>query len=194
MASHKLPLKTLSVGVQDFKYHLDAAFFNDVEATEVREASVDASLKVDRKDDGYYLLSFGFSGEITIPCDRCLDDMQLSVDTTYDLTVKEGDEYDDSDDKVLVIPGHWRELDLTPLMRDTVLLTIPIMHAHPEGECNEEMLERLEQMRAVNITDDEQLHGEEGECSDNDDESNNNSSTDDIDPRWAALKKLKDNN
>lgn len=191
MASHKLPLKTLSVGVQEFNYHLDAAFFNDVEATDVREASVDAVVKVDRKDDEIYQLSFEFSGEITIPCDRCLDDMQLPVATTYNLTVKEGEEYDDSDDEVLVIPGHWRELDLTPLMRDTVLLTIPIMHAHPEGECNPQMLDRLEQIRAVNITDDEQLYDPEAGV---DNEETTNNSSDDIDPRWAALKKLKDNN
>ncbi|MCQ2289826.1 MAG: DUF177 domain-containing protein [Muribaculaceae bacterium] len=191
MASHKLPLKTLSIGVQEFNYHLDAAFFNDVEATDVREASVDAVVKVDRKDDEIYQLSFEFSGEITIPCDRCLDDMQLPVATTYNLTVKEGEEYDDSDDEVLVIPGHWRELDLTPLMRDTVLLTIPIMHAHPEGECNPQMLDRLEQIRAVNITDDEQLYDPEAGV---DNEETTNNSSDDIDPRWAALKKLKDNN
>ncbi len=194
MASHKLPLKSLSIGVQEFNYHLDAAFFNDVEATDVRDADVEAHVKVDRKDDEIYQLSFEFSGEITIPCDRCLDDMRLPIDTTYNLTVKEGEEYDDSDDQVLVIPGHWRELDLTPLMRDTVLLTIPIMHAHPDGECNEQMLNRLEQMRAVNITDDDQLHnGPEGITS----ETTTNKSSDDaddIDPRWAALKKLKDNN
>ena len=119
--------------------------------------------------------------------------MRHTVDATYDLTVKEGEEYDDSDDEVLVIPGHWRELDLTPLMRDTVLLTIPIMHAHPEGECNEQMLDRLEQMRAVNITDDEQLHEAEGGI-DQEVNANKSSEDDDIDPRWAALKKLKDNN
>ena len=171
---------------------MNAAFFNEIEATDVREASVEVVVKVDRKDDSIYQLSFEFSGEIIIPCDRCLDDMVLPVDATYDLTVKEGEEYDDSDDEVLVIPGHWRELDLAPLMRDTVLLTIPIMHAHPEGECNEQMLDRLEQMRAVNITDDEQLHEAEGGI--DQEVTTNKSSDDDIDPPWAALKKLKDNN
>lgn len=187
MASHKLPLNSLSIGVQEFNYHLDASFFNDVEATEVKSASVEARLRVDKKDDGIYRLSFHFSGEIIIPCDRCLDDMPLAVDTSYDLTVKEGDEYDDSDDKVLVIPGHRRELDLTPLMRDTVLLTIPLMHVHPHGECNEQMLARLEQMQAVNITE-EQLYGGEP------DNETTNSSPANIDPRWEALKKLTDNN
>ena len=46
MASYKLPLKSLSIGVQEFNYHLNAAFFNDIEATDVREASVDVVVKV----------------------------------------------------------------------------------------------------------------------------------------------------
>ena len=187
MASHKLPLNSLSIGVQEFSYHLDGSFFNDVEATEVNSASVDAQLRVDKKEEGIYRLSFRFSGELIIPCDRCLDDMTLCVDTTYDLTVKEGDEYDDSDEKVLVIPGHRRELDLTPLMRDTVLLTIPLMHVHPEGACNAQMLDKLQQMRAVNLTD-EQLYAVEP------DGETTNPSSGSIDPRWEALKKLTDNN
>ena len=187
MASYKLPLNALLIGVQEFTYHLNASFFNDVESTELSSANVDARVSVDKKDVGIYRFSFRFSGEITIPCDRCLDDMTLPVSATYDLTVKEGDEYDDSDDKVLVIPGHWRELDLTPLMRDTVLLTIPLMHTHPSGSCNEQMLTKLQQMRAVNVTD-EQLYGSAP------DTETTNRSSDAIDPRWAALKKLKDNN
>ena len=66
MASYKLPLKSLSIGVQEFNYHLNAAFFNDIEATDVREASVDVVVKVDRKDDSIYQLSFEFGGELTI--------------------------------------------------------------------------------------------------------------------------------
>ena len=178
MASHKLPLNSLSIGVQEFSYHLDGSFFNDVEATEVNSASVDAQLRVDKKEEGIYRLSFRFSGELMIPCDRCLDDMTLCVDTTYDLTVKEGDEYDDSDEKVL---------DLTPLMRDTVLLTIPLMHVHPEGACNAQMLNKLQQMRAVNLTD-EQLYAVEPDVE------TTNPSSGSIDPRWEALKKLTDNN
>ena len=133
MASYKLPLKRLSLGVQEFTYHLGKDFFNDIEPLEVRGGNVDAVVSVDRKSDDIYQIEMTLKGEITIPCDRCLDDMQWAVDTSYDLSVKEGDEYDDSVDNVLTIPSHWRELDLEPLLRDTVLLTIPIKHVHPGG-------------------------------------------------------------
>lgn len=185
MASYKLPLKSLSLGIQKFKYHLNADFFNEIEATEVHAAQVEALVTVDRKSDEIFQVDFAFHGTLTIPCDRCLDDMQHDVDTGYQLSVKEGDEYDDSRDNVLVIPDNWREIDLAPLMRDTVLLTIPIKHVHPDGECNMEMLERLNQHSTGSTNDDDLNRGEEHK--------EETFSLGD-DPRWEALKKLKDNN
>ena len=158
MASYKLPLKRLSLGVQEFTYHLGKDFFNDIEPLEVRGGNVDAVVSVDRKSDDIYQIEMTLKGEITIPCDRCLDDMQWAVDTSYDLSVKEGDE-----------------------LRDTVLLTIPIKHVHPEGGCNAQMLERLSQHMAA----DEPLR------SGREDTGSYNLGDD---PRWEALRKLKDNN
>lgn len=172
-ASYKLPLKSLPLGKQEFNYHLDGSFFNEIERSEVTSGSVDVALKVARDKEDLMELDFVCKGVITVPCDRCLDDMELPVDTDYRLTVKLGEQLDDSVDNVLEVPAHWRELDLAPIMRDTVLLTIPIMHCHDEGDCNPEMMARL-----AEATPSEPI--EEAEQP--------------IDSRWQALEKLKGNN
>lgn len=158
----------------------------------MRRADVAATLNVDHEHEGIYDLSFAFKGVLWIPCDRCLDDMAFEVDTTWHLTVKEGERYDDSCDDVLTVPQSWRELDLQPLMRDTVLLSIPLMHVHPEGECNEQMLEQLSRHAAIDLTDDEAMHeaaaGGEAQAS------TGNETESETDPRWDALKKLLDKN
>lgn len=186
MASYKLPLNSLSLGIQEFNYHLDAPFFNGIEATEIREASVEAMVTASRKSDDTFQLDFILKGNVTIPCDRCLDSMVLPVDTTYHLSVKEGDTFDDSRDNTLEIPGTWRMLDLAPLMRDTVLLTIPIKHVHPDGECNAQMASCLEAHRAHHLADDHAMR--------NTDETQHGNFTLGDDPRWEALKTLKDKN
>ena len=53
-------------------------------------------------------------------------------------------------------------------------VALPYRSVHPEDECNEEMLELLEEYSG---------YYEEDTDEDNDDD-------DDIDPRWEALKKL----
>ena len=185
MASYKLPLESLSLGIQEFSYHLDAHFFNDIEATEIREASVEVTVTAHRSSDELFQLHFAIKGHVVIPCDRCLDDLKWPVDISYRLSVQEGDAFDDSLDNVLVIPSSWRELDLAPLMRDTVLVDIPIKHVHPDGECNDEMVNRLVEHRA-SLSDDEVMRSVE--------ETQEGNFTLGDDPRWEALRKLKDNN
>ncbi len=182
----KLSIASLPFGSQEFNYHLDGKFFNEIEVSEVRSGSVDVAIKVSHTQEGIYDLDFACSGVITIPCDRCLDDMEHNVDTSYHLTVKMGDALDDSLDNVLVIPSSWRSLDLEPIVRDTVLLTIPMMHVHSPGECNEEMLGRLREHTARGYDSDEDFMTPASETAE--------ATDDDIDPRWAALRQLKENN
>ena len=194
MASFKLPLRGLTFGTKEFSYQLSEDFFNETGASEVHRASVAATLKVVHEHEGIYELHFAFKGELQIPCDRCLDLMPLEVDTTWQIRVKYGPRYDDSCDDVLMVPESWRELDLQPLMRDTVLLTIPIKHVHPEGGCNEQMMAQLSSHAAIDLSDDDDyMHQAGGGDEDNNDDDNDNAEKG-TDPRWDALKQLLDKN
>ncbi len=189
MAGFKLRLRSLPFDTQVFNYHLDGDFFNQVEETEVRSSSVDVTVEVTRKTEDTYVLQMVCKGWLVIPCDRCLDDMKLDVDTDYRVSVRhEGDELDDSRDGVLLVPETWTELDLTEMMRDTVLLTIPIVHCHADGECDPEMMARLGEHWA------DTEPAADGASSEADDSLTDGESGDAVDPRWEALRKLKDNN
>ena len=175
----KLKIKTLPFGTHTVECHLDNAFFNTDEQLEVRKADVDATVEVTRKSENTYRLEVSCRGTVTIPCDRCLDDLDLPVDVNYCLNVEQmGTELDDSNDELLIVPSDWRELDTAPLVRDTVLLAIPMTHCHEnEEDCNPAMLDVLDSHRVEAVPDD-------------DDEQQ--SETTGTDPRWEALKKLKE--
>jgi len=175
----KLRIKTLPFGIHTVECHLDEAFFNTEEQTEVRRADVDATLTVNRKSENTYHLEISCHGTITTACDRCLDDLDLPVDVDYRLDVEQsGTELDDSRDELLIVPSQWRELDVAPLVRDTVLLALPMTRCHEnEDDCNPAMLDVLDSHRVETVPDgdDDQL-----------------SETTGTDPRWEALKKLKE--
>ena len=176
MASFKWNLKTLPFGTQSINYHLDGGFFRDKEPVEVMSASVEVEVTMTRKTEVDYEMSMSCQGTLTIPCDRCLEAMTHDVDVTYQLSVRqEGEELDDSNEKVLIVPASWRELDVEPLVRDTVLLTVPIMHTHEEGECDQAMLSALQAHEALEERENENVEAA-------------------TDPRWEALRKLKNNN
>ena len=178
LAQMKLSIASLPFGSQQFDYHVDGKFFNEIEVSEVRSGSVDVAISVTHTQEGIYDLDFVCNGVITIPCDRCLDDMEHIVDTDYELCVRqEGDEFDDSRDHLLVVPAGWRELDMAPIVRDTVLLTLPLVHTHAsEEQCDSAMMERLGEHRALDLDDAE--------------EPSENRAPD---PRWAALRKFTEN-
>ena len=175
----KLKLKTLPFGTHTVECHLDESFFNLDEQTEVRRADVDVTLQVTRKSENTYHLEVACDGTVTIPCDRCLDDLDLPVEVDYSLNVEQmGTELDDSNDELLIVPSDWRELDAAPIVRDTVLLAIPMTHCHEnEDDCNADMLDLLDSHLAEAVPDDV------------DDDQSETTSTD---PRWEALKKLKE--
>ncbi len=184
--SFELPLKGLVLGNQEFEYHLDDAFFAATEATDVLSASVDVRLRANNHGDGLVDLDFSFRGEIGITCDRCLEEMSLPIDAEYHVSLSPGEEYDDSGDEVIEVPATWSKLDISGLMRDTVLLCIPVMHHHADGECDAEMARLLREHSGTLRDDAEMPAGERDE----EDENENGG----VDPRWAALRKLKDNN
>lgn len=173
-------MKSLAPGSYSFEYHLGKKFFNDMESDDIRDADVDVALSVDHRAD-MYVMRFNVTGNITIPCDRCLDDMVLPVDTVYNITVRYGDTYDDSDDNVLIIPFSDQNLNVAYIIYDTVALSIPIKHVHPKGQCNKAMSDILRRHSATDAPDD-----------DNDDSASAETTT--TDPRWDELKKLTDNN
>ena len=174
----KLKIKTLPFGTHTVECHLDESFFNLEEQHEVRKADVDVTLVVTRKSENTFHLEISCNGSVTVTCDRCLDDLDLPVDTNYRLNVEQmGTELDDMNDELLIVPSDWRELDTAPLVRDTVLLAIPMTHYHEnEEDCNPHMLDVLDCHLAEAVPD-------------NDD--NQQSETTGTDPRWEALKKLK---
>jgi len=84
---------------------------------------------------------------------------------------------------------------VSSIIYDTVALSIPLQHAHPDGECNEATWQALQEHTAHNIVESDDNDGTlyatyaddaQGDTTEDDNERN-------IDPRWAELMKLKDN-
>lgn len=180
-------------GEQSFEFHLGKTFFSNMENPDIHDADLDVALTVVHKSD-LYQFDFHITGTITLICDRCLDDLVMPVDTTYSIAVKYGDDYNDDNDDLLVIPYSDNYLNVAYMIHDTVALTIPIKHVHPMGKCNRQMSAVLKKHRAGGSDDDNELENSLIEEMD----SMDTAPTDDInatptDPRWDALKSLNRN-
>lgn len=124
----------------------DSSLFADRGNVEVTAADITAYVDIDVRH-GVYEIGITCQGWIEIPCDRCLDPMRLDVDEDYDVNVCYGEDYDETDDTI-ILPEEEVRFDLAPLVADTVLLSIPLRHVHPEGECNPRMEEIMREHSA----------------------------------------------
>ena len=166
----KIDLKGLNEGLNSFEFDLDDAYFKAIDAPEVSEGAVHVSLDIVRTSDDFFTLEFREKGTVVVPCNLCLDPMEQPIETTEHLGAKFGNEYSEDDDCVTVAENEGI-LDVSWLIYEFIALAIPIRHVHAPGKCNSAMTRALKEHSAARSGE-----GEEKP----------------IDPRWAALLKLKE--
>ena len=164
----KVDLKGLKDDESSLVFDLDDTFFGALDQAEVKKGSLHVSVSI-RKASGFFEFLIHEAGTVIIPCDRCLDDMEQSVDMDVRLIVRLGDEYSEDGDTIVVAEDEGI-LDLTWIIYESVALAIPIRHVHAPGKCNTAMTEVLEELSADRSSDEESDQA--------------------IDPRWEKLKSI----
>ena len=183
---YTIDLKNLTPGTHDFEYLLENKFFVDIDGNEVHKGHVHVQLAV-KKSSVAFELNFQIAGTVIIPCDRCLDDMELPIETQDKLIVKFGKEYAEESDEIVIVPEEEGTINVAWFMYEFIALAIPIKHVHAAGKCNKAMAAKLRQHTAISRNDlAESLDEEQEEASDEQDAGVS-------DPRWDALKGLFEN-
>lgn len=176
--TYTIDLQDLFDAPQDYCFELGGEFFDTMASTLLNTGQVSVRLHAERQCDTC-LLDFAFEGEVTVPCDRCLDDMQVAVEGESQIKVLVGGREATADDEVAV-PADQKQLDVSWLMYEMIALEVPLTHVHEEGQCNAEMMKTLAQHMVGECDEEHAAHQSDGEAA--------------TDPRWNGLKKIIDNN
>ena len=185
---YKVDLKNLSPGVHEFEYILENKFFVDIDGDEVQKGKVKVNLTV-KRPSMVFDMNFQLEGVVYVPCDRCLDDMDLPISAKNKLIVKFGKEYAEESDEIVIIPEAEGEINLAWFIYEFIALTIPMKHVHAPGKCNKAMSSKLKKHTTRRSDDDDEYEDESADEIIVEDDSSDMSS----DPRWDALKGLVEN-
>ena len=116
-----IPERNLKPGKSHFSWHVDGTLFQEFENSEVLGADVQA--EVDVLNDGSCVQVQGtLKGTVVVACDLCLENLTLTVDTSFE------------DEDVF---------DLTQDLYDFICTSLPMRRVHPEGECKAETVKYL---------------------------------------------------
>lgn len=160
-----IPFVGLKEGVHDYEFEIGKSFFESFEYSEIEQGSVHAEVSMEKKER-MLIFNFRLSGEVQLPCDRCLSPLEMPIEGADRLIVKFGSEYEEESEEILIIPETDSMIDISSFIYEYIMLKLPIQRVHPESEnrCDQTVVEMLDQQVQV-----------------------------ETDPRWDALKDLKNN-
>lgn len=172
-SQYVIAYKGLKEGLHLFDFKLDDSFFELFENSEVEKGNVDIHVTLN-KNISILEFIFELKGIVSVPCDRCLELVEMNIEHQTPLFIKFGEDTHEETDELYVISEQESEIDVAQFIYEFVHLSLPYRRVHPsdksgESTCNKEMLKRLEELSV------------------NDDKT-------DIDPRWNDLKNLFNNN
>lgn len=128
----------LKPGIHEYTYHIDDKFFETFEKPEFSDSLIEVKLNFDKKQ-GIFLLKFTINGKVSIPCDRCGDDFDLTLWDEFELVVKQIDDElvaqkSEEDAEVAYIGRSESILDVSPWIYEFIVLSVPIQHIHADDK------------------------------------------------------------
>ena len=137
-----VPFKGLKIGVHQFDFEVDDALFQAFEGSEVKHGTAKVSIEL-TKAASMLTLDVEIRGEVTVECDRCLDDCILPIEFDDQIHVKFSEEEIEFDGEVLWLNPSEGEIELGRYIYDSIVLSLPYSRVHAEGDCNPDMLARF---------------------------------------------------
>ncbi|ERI88788.1 hypothetical protein HMPREF1981_00305 [Bacteroides pyogenes F0041] len=186
---YKIDLRGMQADSMKYEFVLDNLYFAHIDGPEVQKGKVNVVLTVKRTARAFEL-HFQTEGVVSVSCDRCLDDMDISIASSDKLLVKFGQEYAEEGDNLIVIPESEGGINVAWFMYEFIALALPMKHVHAPGKCNKAVTSKL----SKHLKTDGDDHGSDDETFDVEDDIAIEETGDSIDPRWNELKKILDNN
>lgn len=170
LRNYDIVFSGLKNGKHQFQFEIDKAFFRLFETEqEFTEPKIVADVLME-KHTTFLEFWIHTKGTVNLVCDISNENFDYPIENEFKVLVKFGEEYDDSEVDVITIPAKDHAFNAAQLIYENVSLSIPMKKVSPN--ISEEDLEILEKFSPKEEIEEEPKS----------------------DPRWEALKKLKDNN
>ena len=171
LKEYTIPFIGLKIGTHHFDHQIERAFFEHFEYQEFDQADIALQVVMEKKNT---MLEFdlAFEGTVNVLCDLTSEPYDQPVSGTYHFVVKFGEEYNDENDELLILPHGSHEVNIQQQVYESIVLAVPARRVHPgvkDGTLKSDILDKLEELSP-------------GEQSGQDDSA--------TDPRWDDLKKL----
>ncbi len=162
----------LKQGNHEFEYELNDSFFEHFGFNEFCNAEINI-LATLTKGSTMMELAVKGNGTVEVNCDLTNEPFKMNLTPTLELVIKFGEEYNDEDDELLVLPHGEYQFNVAQYLYEMMVLSLPQKRIHPgveNGSLESPLLDKLEDLKPKIVEEKEE--------------------TNESDPRWDALKDL----
>ena len=189
MDTYKIDLLSSGLGGKTFEFEIGNDFFAEIGGL-IQRGNIHTTV-VCLNAGSVYKFRIHSIGTVIVPCDRCLSDLELRIETADDLNVKLSSEYADDGDCVIV-PESEGYLDLAQFIYEFIALSMPMTCCHEPGKCDDAMMHELSRHQSTRSGFEDAEQEDSTENGDAPDEEMGEDSDEPVDSRWAALKQFKE--
>ncbi len=164
-----IPFSGLKQGKHRFDYIIENKFFESFGYNEFNDAHIKLNVLLN-KTSTMLELDFVADGTVNVDCDLTSEPYDQPIASELRLVVKFGDDFNDEDDEILIIPHGEHQVNIAQYIYEMLVLAVPQKRVHPgiaDGTLKSDVLDRLVELEPKESKDKK-----------------------DNDPRWDALKKL----
>lgn len=158
-----------------FDFTINDNFFENFEQNLLSKGALAVSLELD-KSERMVNVTFKIKGNIELVCDRTLKSFDFPVDLEKIILFKFGDDFEEVSENLYFINRN-KAINFANHIFELIALEIPMKKIHPDHKSREDEEDDEHMLIYSSSREDETETGEE------DDEA--------VDPRWNALKDLK---
>lgn len=170
----------------NWKYEIDDSFFKQIDGI-IEKGNLSTEITFNGVSGSLFKFTIHSVGIVAVPCDRCLADVELRIDTTDEFVAKLGEEYSDDGDCV-VVPENDGMLDLSLLIYEFIVLSMPYQRVHQPGDCDEAVMNVMKEHQVARSNQEEETGTIDSDPDADADEEGDDAVV--VDARWDALKKL----
>jgi uncharacterized metal-binding protein YceD (DUF177 family) len=167
----------LKLGKHQFQYEIDNTFFENFGFEEFNSTTLQINAELDKRST-IMDLHLEAIGTVNVDCDVTNVAFDMPIDTSMKLVVKFGDEFNDENEVLLILPHGEYQLNIAQYVYEMIVLSLPAKRIHPGVEDGTLQSDILDKLNELSVELPEENSGEDKE----------------IDPRWDVLKKLKTDN
>jgi uncharacterized metal-binding protein YceD (DUF177 family) len=175
LAKYKIEIASLKIQDYSYTFTIEDSFFANFPHSIIERGKLVANLRL-RKSETMIELDFAIQGKAELLCDRSLEPFEQALKVQEKLILKFSDHNEEITDELEFIARGTTDINVAQYLYEFISLAVPVKKLHPKFR-NEPDDEADEILVYSSESADNQV---------------DKSAEENIDPRWQALKKLKE--